>query len=98
MKRKLSAAIFFFLIIVANSIFIHAQNLKINKDGYFDKHGLNVVVLNDVYPEGHQGGITIIQHGTRVISNGNLTLCPAPGQWQPHPRLLDKKILEDEGK
>lgn len=90
--------IILFLFTTVNIISTHGQNLKINKDGYFETHGLNVVVLNDVYPEGHQGGITIIQHGTRVISNGNLTLCPAPGQWQPHPQLLKKEVLENEGK
>jgi hypothetical protein len=71
--------------------------LKINPKGYFEKRGLNVLVLNDIYPEGHQGGIEIIQHGKRVASNGNLTLQPTPGQWQPYPRLLNKEIRAEEG-
>jgi endoglucanase len=98
MIKIISTIILFAFMVTANFVHANGQNLKINQDGYFEKHGLNVVVLNDIYPEGHQGGITIIQHGTRVISNGNLTLCPTPGQWQPHPKLLKKEIQEAEGK
>ena len=72
-----------------------ADAIKINNKGYFEKHGLNVMVLNDVYPEGHQGGIAIIQHGKRVTNNGNLSLQPTPGQWQPYPKLLTKDIDPD---
>ena len=41
--------------------------------------GLNVMVFDDFYPEGHQGGLTIIQHGTRVAANGDVRLEPTPG-------------------
>jgi hypothetical protein len=71
--------------------------LKINQHGYFEKQGLDVLVLNDIYPEGHQGGIEIIQHGKRVASNGNLSLQPTPGQWQPFPKLLKKEVRANEG-
>lgn len=70
----------------------NGAKLAINDQGYFEKPGLNVMVLNDIYPEGHQGGIEIIQHGKRVATNGNLSLQPTPGQWEPYPRLLDKEI------
>lgn len=73
------------------------EKLKINQKGYFEKHGLDVLVLNDTYPEGHQGGIEIIQHGKRIASNGNLSLQPTPGQWQPYPKLLNKEVRVDEG-
>ncbi len=68
------------------------EKLAINDQGYFEKPGLNVMVLNDIYPEGHQGGIEIIQHGKRVATNGNLSLQPTPGQWEPYPQLLNKEI------
>ncbi len=74
------------------------QDLKLNKDEYFETQGLNVIVLNDIYPEGHQGGITIIQHGVRVAANGNLFLTPTPGQWQPFPKLLSKEVNKEEEK
>ncbi|MCK4828047.1 glycoside hydrolase, partial [bacterium] len=84
------------MIIYAGLTHLAGQDLKINNSDYFEKPGLNVIVLNDVYPEGHQGGVTIIQHGKRVAANGNLSLQPTPGQWQPYPRLLNKDVLRDE--
>lgn len=72
------------------------QPLTISQSGVLEKQGLSVIVLNDIYPEGHQGGITVIQHGRRVAANGNLSLQPTPGQWQPYPALLDKEIKPSE--
>ncbi len=53
--------------------------------GYLHVHGLDVTVFSDFYPEGHQSGVTIIQHGSRVAANGDLRLEPSPGQWSPVP-------------
>ena len=38
-----------------------SDSLHINSEGYFAMQGLSVVAYNDFYPEGHQGGITIVQ-------------------------------------
>lgn len=68
--------------------------LSINDLEYFENHGLNVMVFQDIYPEGHQGGIGIIQNGERVATNGDLRLEPTPGQWSPtpvqHSRIVNK--------
>ncbi|MGE5795192.1 MAG: glycoside hydrolase family 9 protein [Ignavibacteria bacterium] len=63
------------------------KGLVIGKEGYFEMPGLNVLVYNNTFPEGHQGGVEIIQHGNRVATNGELRLSPSPGQWQPIPKL-----------
>ena len=63
------------------------KGLIIGKGGYFEMPGLNVLVYNNTFPEGHQGGVEIIQHGVRVATNGELRLSPSPGQWQPIPKL-----------
>ncbi len=63
------------------------KGLFIGKSGYFEMPGLNVLVYNNTFPEGHQGGVEIIQHGVRVATNGELRLSPSPGQWQPIPKL-----------
>jgi endoglucanase len=59
--------------------------LKLNAAGYFEAPGLNVTVFADIYPDGHQTGVTVIQHGVRVAANGDLRLEPSPGQWSPMP-------------
>jgi len=63
------------------------DKLVIGKAGYFEMPGLNVLVYNNTFPEGHQGGVEIIQHGNRVATNGELRLNATPGQWQPIPKL-----------
>jgi endoglucanase len=71
------------------------DGLRINDREYFDRPGLSVLVFSDVYPEGHQGGVEIIQHDRRVAACGDLRLEPTPGQWDPlpvpGPRVVDPK-------
>jgi len=98
MKDQKQIIILIVLMVLSNFVSLTGQELEINEKEHFERQGLNVIVLDDVYPEGHQGGITIIQHGRRVAANGNLYLQPATGQWEPHPRLLDKKVILEENK
>jgi len=70
--------------------------LRLNDREYFEMPGINVMAFQDIYPEGHQGGVSIIQNGARVASNGDLRLDPTPGQWQPMPKQ-DKRVVNKEG-
>ncbi len=84
----------FLLILIVFSV--KAQNkLVINQDEYFEMPGLNVMVFYDIYPEGHQGAVGIIQNGTRVATNGDLRLEPTPGQWQPIPKTGKREVFPE---
>ncbi len=84
------------LIIATFQLSAFAQNsLKINEQGYFEMPGLNVTVFSDIYPDGHQTGVTIIQHGVRTAANGDLRLEESPGQWSPVPKG-EKLIINKE--
>lgn len=72
-----------------------SQSLRINEHEYFEMPGLNVMVFFDIYPEGHQGAVGIIQNGTRVATNGDLRLEPTPGQWQPIPKVGTRTVVPD---
>ena len=69
--------------------------LLLNDLEYFELPGLNVMAFQDIYPEGHQAGVSIIQNGVRVATNGDLRLDPTPGQWQPMPKQ-DRRIVNKE--
>jgi len=71
------------------------EKLKLNDQGYFHKSGLDVTVFSDYYPDGHQSGLTIIQHGVRVAANGDLRLEPSPGQWSPVPKGGTRTVDEE---
>src|SRR5271169_2709734 len=68
--------------------------LRLNDQEYFEMPGLNVMSFQDIYPEGHQAGVSIILNGVRLATNGDLRLDTTPGQWQPmakqDTRVVDK--------
>lgn len=66
--------------------------LRINKLEYLEMPGLNVMLAHDYYPGGHQGGISIIQNGLRVASNGDIRLEPAPGPGHAQPKAGKRQV------
>lgn len=74
------------------SITIQAQDFKINSSGYFQNYGANVMVFSDVYPEGHQGGLTLVLNGDRKASNGDVRFEISPGQWQALPKIRERVV------
>ena len=63
-----------------------SDEFRINDRGYFSSEGVDVMAFDDFYPEGHQGGVSIIMHDERIASNGDIRLEAIPGQWAPVPR------------
>lgn len=59
--------------------------------GYFENHGVNVMAFSDIYPAGHQSGVSIIMHGNRVATNGDIRFEQTPGQWQPVPKQGERR-------
>src|SRR6056297_1070064 len=98
MKTNMKKFLTLLLILISIQNLVAAPLLKINEKDYFDTQGLSVFAFTSLYPEGHQGGIDIIQHGERVATNGNLFFQKTPGQWQPIPKLINKKVDKKEDK
>ena len=68
-----------------------AQSFELNQQGYFNCAGVDIMAFDDFYPEGHQGGVSLLMNGRRIASNGDIRLEATPGQWQPVPRKLDRQ-------
>ena len=51
---------------------LQAQDFKLTSSGYFKHGGVDVMAYDDIYPEGHQGGVCIIMNGNRVATNGDI--------------------------
>ncbi|SFB62366.1 Glycosyl hydrolase family 9 [Cohnella sp. OV330] len=62
--------------------------------GYFENQGVNVMAFDDIYPEGHQSGVSILMHGNRVATNGDIRFEQTPGQWQPVPKQGKRELDE----
>src|SRR5688572_31329916 len=69
-----------------------ADDFKLNAQEYFERPGINVMYGQDYYPEGHQGGLSIIMHDERIASNGDVRLEPSPGQWSPIPKPGKREV------
>ena len=100
MLNKYFPLIIFFSTLFSGAIFSQqkSSDLKLNDLEYFEKPGLNVMVFQDIYPEGHQGGLGIIQNGERVATNGDIRLEPTPGQWAPTPIMHNRVVNKAENK
>ncbi|WP_218031438.1 glycoside hydrolase family 9 protein [Paenibacillus kobensis] len=71
------------------------QGFKLNHaSGYFQSLGVDVMAFDDIYPEGHQSGVSIIMHGNRVATNGDIRFEQTPGQWQPVPQQGKRELDE----
>ena len=73
---------------------LQAQDFKINPSGYFENHGANVMVFSDVYPEGHQGGVTLVLNGNRRAAGGDVRFEISQGQWQGLPKMR-KRVVDE---
>jgi len=89
MNKKTLLTLFGLLLAILPGI---AQQFKLNSVGYFQNQGIDVMAFDDIYPEGHQGGVSIIMHGKRLGTNGDIRLEPTPGQWQPVPVQRDREV------
>jgi endoglucanase len=84
---RFSGRISMLLAAIAFTTVLSAQQngFRLNDREYFENGGVNVMAFQDIYPEGHQGGVAVIMHGMRLATNGDLRLDETPGQWQPIP-------------
>ena len=61
---------------------VAVPHLAVNERGYLSGPGLDVIVFSDIYPEGHQTGVTAIQQRP-----------PRRRQWRSAPRSLARPMV-----
>lgn len=81
-----------FVFLIAAVQLYAQQQMHLNDKNYLEYEGVNVMLAQDFYPEGHQGGVGVIQNGLRVATNGDLRLDATPGQWSPIPKVGEHTI------
>ena len=65
--------------------------LRLNEAEYFSRPGVDVMAFQDIYPEGHQGGVSLILNGSRL----NVRRCDKIQRCHEPP--LDRSKLGHEG-
>jgi len=80
---------------IASTTAVSGQTFQLNDRGYFNAGGVDVMAFDDIYPEGHQAGVSILMNGNRLMTNGDIRLEATPGQWQPLPKQLRRETGTD---
>ena len=92
-----SVATFVFLVFASATLHAQGTAFQLTARDYFHRDGADVMAFQDFYPDGHQGGVTIVQHGVRVAGNGDVRLEPTPGQWSPMPQQDKREVRRATG-
>ena len=94
MKIRRFSTVIAGLLLIAQTIAAQTshQIFQLTPDGYFNAGGTDVMAFSDFYPEGHQGGVCVIMNGRRIATNGDIRMEATPGQWQPVPKQLSRKV------
>ncbi len=92
--RLLALALCCLLAQTSFSTDLSSARFQLVQHDYFRCEGTDVMAFSDFYPEGHQGGISLLMNGHRIATNGDLRLEPTPGQWQPVPKQLARLVSD----
>lgn len=79
---------------------INSLPLKVNALEYFESPGINVLVFsnwyNEAFSDSKMSGVEIIHHEVRTATNGDVRISPTPGQWDPIPEFIERKIDKEK--
>ncbi len=99
MNRSLAFKHLLLLLFLICSGFSFGQNLQINDLEYFETPGVNVLVFSNQYNgmffDEKTAGIELIHHGVRTATGGGVRLQNTPEQWDLVPKLIDRKVDEE---
>ncbi len=93
LRQIMNKACFFLpALLLSINGYSQGREFLMNDQEYFENNGVDFMSFQDIYPEGHQGGVAIIMYGTRIATNGDLRLDDTPGQWQPVPKQQYRQV------
>ncbi|HEU5077955.1 MAG TPA: glycoside hydrolase family 9 protein [Opitutaceae bacterium] len=73
-----------------------ANEFALNAEGFFHRDNVDVLVFNNFYDgafsDAKISSIELIQQDVRSATNGDVRLGATPGQWDPVPQLVSRKV------
>jgi hypothetical protein len=74
---------------------------RLNDREYLERPGANVFVFsreyNGMFFDEKTSGIELLLHEARIATGGAVRLNPAPEQWDPIPKLVERKLDKERG-
>ena len=93
MKRVTILATIVFLSVWS---YVSGQDLKLDRLGYFEAQGVNILVFSNEYTgmffDEKTAGIELIQQGVRTSTGGAVRLTNTPEQWDLVPSVISRKV------
>lgn len=93
----ISSGMFFF---TSAQTDVNPVYLKLNELNYFEASGINVLVFsnwyNGMFSDSKMSSVEIIHHEVRTVTNGDVRLSPTPGQWDPIPQFIERKVNKEK--
>lgn len=87
--------------LLASSCCSDQEQIRLNDLEYFERHGVNVLVYNNLFNGGFNdektSGIELIHHGVRTAQGGAVRLNSTPEQWDLVPETTDRKVDVENG-
>lgn len=87
------------LALVFGALSTSAQALHVNDLGYFESTGVNILVFsseyNGMFFDEKTAAVEIIHHGVRTSTGGAVRLQNTPEQWDLVPKLVDRKVDQE---
>ena len=68
---------------------------RLNDNEYFERNGLSLLMEHNQYAIGKQGGIELIQHDHRVMTNIGLRRVTSPGDFYQTPEKGSRQVTQD---
>ncbi len=79
-----------------------AQGFRLDSAGYLHARGADVLVFSNWYSglfsDSKLSGVELVHHGVRTATNGDVRLSDTPEQWDPTPRLDDRRMDQATGR
>jgi endoglucanase len=79
-----------------------SSTLCLNDREYFETRGLNVLVFSNWYDglfsDAKMSGVELIHHEIRTATNGDVRLSATPGQWDPVPTFIERRVDRDDSR
>jgi len=87
--------------LLATTVMVVAQELRLNDLEYFERQGVNVLVFSNSFNGGFNdeknSGIEIIHHGVRTVQGGAIRLNNTPEQWDLVPTMTSRTVNRENG-
>ena len=74
---------------------MNTHHWHLNEKEYYETDCASLLLFHDLYPIGRQGGLELIMHDSRILTNGDVRILTSTSQWDEMPEIGERQIKEN---